>query len=61
MQGEWIENKGVQPVADDVLVDVRFFGEVKPYVNNKASEWEWTMPDKSSSIIEFWRLAHAGE
>lgn len=56
MTKQWITNTGVQPVDDDVMVEVDFGGRVSE-VKCQAGDWNWgltknTCPIKSYRIIE---------
>ena len=53
---DWHDNEGVQPVDDEVLVDVMFFNETESYQADPASIWGWRVDRKSSSEIEKWRI-----
>jgi hypothetical protein len=53
---DWHDNEGVQPVDDEVLVDVMFFNETKSYEADPAVIWGWRVERKSSSEIKKWRI-----
>lgn len=57
---DWHDNEGVQPVDDEVLVDVMFFNETESYQENPASIWGWSVESKTSSEIKKWRI-HSDE
>ena len=57
---DWHDNEGVQPVDDDVLIDVMFFNETKSYQANPASIWGWSVENKTSLNIKKWRI-HSDE
>ena len=56
---DWHDNEGVQPVDDEVLVDVMFFNETKSY-QAAANIWVWSVESKTSSEIKKWRI-HSDE
>ncbi len=51
---KWIKNTGVQPVADDVLVDVKF-DEGDVVLKQVAHGWIWEIDIECS--ISHWRLS----
>ena len=53
---DWHDNEGVQPVDDEVLVDIMFFNDTESYQADPASIWVWRVDRKSSSEIEKWRI-----
>lgn len=53
---DWHDNEGVQPVDDEVLIDVMFFSETELYQAYPASIWVWRVERKSSSEIKKWRI-----
>ena len=57
---DWHDNEGVQPVDDEVLVDVMFFNETKSYTANPASVLGWLVERKTSLEIKKWRI-HSDE
>ena len=57
---DWHDNEGVQPVDDDVLIDVMFFNETKSYQSKPANIWVWRIARKISSEIKKWRI-HSDE
>lgn len=57
---DWHDNEGVQPVDDEVLVDVMFFNETKSYQSKPANIWGWSVESKTSSEIKKWRV-HSDE
>ena len=57
---DWHDNEGVQPVDDEVLVDVMFFNETKSYQSKPANIWLWSVESKTSSEIKKWRI-HSDE
>ena len=53
---DWHENTGLQPVLDDVVVDVVFYGGDDPYCNNTAKTWSWCINTTRSPCIKKWRV-----
>ena len=51
---EWIKNTGVQPVADDVLVDVKWSYDMKTY-DEDAAYWDWSLDNPDA--VKYWRLS----
>ena len=57
---DWHDNEGVQPVDDEVLVDVMFFNETKSYQSKHANIWLWSVESKTNTDIKKWRI-HSDE
>ena len=57
---DWHDNEGVQPVGDEVLVDVMFFNETKSYQADPASILGWRVESKTNLEIKKWRI-HSDE
>ena len=53
---DWHDNEGVQPVDDEVLVDVMFFNETKSYQSKPANIWLWSVESKTNIDIKKWRI-----
>lgn len=51
----WMENEGMQPVDDDVRVDVVINGQ--EHYKDKACEWYWGSAIGQSGVTH-WRLHH---
>ena len=57
---DWHDNEGVQPVDDEVLIDVMFFNETKSYQADPASIFSWRVESKTNLEIKKWRI-HSDE
>ena len=56
----WIENTGVQPVADDVRVDIELdYGGQG--LNKPASTWRWSLESGAGSNVVKWRFHQKAE
>ena len=64
---DWHDNEGVQPVDNELLVDVMFFNETKLYQALPASVCGWRVESETNSEIKKWRVhsdekeSHIGE
>lgn len=54
----WTENKGKQPVEDDVKVDV-MFGDNKIINDEYAGNWDWSIGETESLNVRFWKLSES--
>jgi hypothetical protein len=52
----WVKNTGVQPVADDVLIEVKFRHGGNT-CTDCAGAWQWDVEHNDESDIMEWRLA----
>lgn len=59
MEKKWNKNNGVQPVADDVMVEVMTANGFE--IADEAGHFEWTLDvfGEHYDDVAFWRLADA--
>lgn len=49
----WLSNLGVQPVADDIKVMIKYNCGIVPELLLKASDWIWEQAEGEYGIAEY--------